>query len=271
MTIDLTRLDRSSTIVNRPLLLVKKKTQVVRTRAVQAQDNGQNKRRPRIDAKALAKHKRRFLKFFPKGFDDERYEQWERAYKWEAHKLWQKTLGKKEFARLLAAEAYDEIASRALKVEAGTTFLFSFEKMALRDALKTSHGARIFAQGIYELLYGKGEEKERFVAWIISVSQLPRIKARVLSWPILTLFPYLAQPEKYMILKPTAMRFASSALGYELDYSSKPSWRTYESLIDLAEQVRSGITDLGPRNYHDLQTFLWVIGSAEYERLEEEL
>jgi hypothetical protein len=64
---------------------------------------------------------------------------------------------------------------------------------------------------------------------------------------------------------------ASQALSYDFDYSSKPNYRTYESLMTLADIVKAEIADLKPRNYHDIQTFLWVIGSAEYERIFEEI
>jgi hypothetical protein len=105
----------------------------------------------------------------------------------------------------------------------------------------------------------------------VTVADLPRVKSRVLSWPILTVFPYLAQPKKHMIMKPSAMRFAAGELGYDLDYSSKPTYRTYERLVHLADLTGEAIADLRPRDYHDLQTFLWVIGSAEYDRLAEEI
>jgi hypothetical protein len=224
-----------------------------------------------INLKALAKHKKRFLRFFPDAFDDERYIDWERTYKWEAHKLWNQLLNKKDFKALLHEREFGEIATRALKVESGTTFLFSFEKMALRDAVRIPEGARIFSQGLYDLLYEPASRKEQFVQWIVAVSQLPRKQARVLSWPILTFFPYIAQPSKYMILKPTAMKIAAQELGYDFDYSSKPSYRTYESLMNFADIVKDQLSDLKPRNYHDIQTFLWVIGSAEYERISHEI
>ena len=224
-----------------------------------------------INPKALAKHRKRFLKFFPKGFRDQRYMEWERDYKWGAHELWNENLNEKDFKTLLRKREYIEIAKKALQVESRTTFLFSFEKMALRDAVSTADGASIFAEGIYDLLYTKGPLKERFVQWIMAVAELPRKKSRVLSWPVLTLFPYLAQPSKYMIMKPNAMRFAAKELGYDLEYSSKPNWNCYSDLVHLADLVGDGIADLKPRDYHDLQTFLWVIGSPEYDRIEEEL
>lgn len=225
----------------------------------------------RLNPKALARHKKRFLRFFPESFRDERYIDWERTYKWEAHKLWVKTLNQVTYGKLLQRKEYHEIASRALQVESRCTFLFSFEKMALRDAVRTTDGARIFARGLHNLLYERGPLSERFIAWIVSVMELPRKKSRVCSWPVVTFFPYIAQPSKHMILKPTAMLTAAAELEYDFDYSSKPSFRTYQSLMDFADLTRAGIEDLKPQNYHDVQTFLWVIGSAEYERLSEEI
>jgi hypothetical protein len=224
-----------------------------------------------LNQRALAKHKKRFLRFFPDSFRDQRYIEWERTYKWEAHKLFQRLLNQQEFENLMRANEFSEIAARALQVESRTNFLFSFEKMALRDALKTSTGAQTFAEGLHELLYGRASRKSKFVQWIVAVSQLPRIKARVLSWPNLTFFPFIAQPAKWMILKPTAMIVAAQELQFDFDYSSKPSFRTYESLMELAELTRAGIGDLKPKDFHDIQSFLWVIGSAEYERLSHEL
>lgn len=227
----------------------------------------------RINQKALQRHKKRFLRFFPKAFRDQRYLDWERHYKMVSHDLWNELLNPKVYADLLRKREFAEIASRALRVEQSTKppFLFSFEKMALRDALREPHGAREFASGLYELLHGTESFNQRFIEWIVTVSQLPRKKSRVNSWPILTYFPFIAQPEKYIILKPSAMKAAAQALSFDLDYSSQPNVSTYTNLLEMANQVKAAISDLRPRDYHDVQTFLWVIGSAEYEYLEEQL
>lgn len=230
-----------------------------------------SKKKNLLSARAMAKHKKRFLRFFPNGFKDERYIEWERSYKWQAHNLFKSLLNKEEYQGLLRAREHSEIANRALQIESKTNFLFSFEKMALRDALRNPDGSRCFAEGLFNLLYGNGSIKSKFIAWVVAVSELPRVKSRVLSWPIVTFFPFIAQPSKHIILKPTAMMLAANELDYELDYSSKPCWRTYESLLELAELTRVAIADLNPEDYHDLQTFLWVIGSSEYERLAEEI
>ncbi len=225
-----------------------------------------------INKRALAKHKKRFMRFFPDGFDDQRYIDWEHSYKWTSHKLWRELLNEAQYRSLLRAHEFEEIAARALRVEQKTVppFLFSFEKMALRDALRTERGARTFAEALFILLHGKGSLSSRFVQWIFTFAELPRKQSRVLSWPNLTFFPFIAQPKKHIILKPSAMNVAAAELGFDFEYHSKPSFKTYEDLLLLAELVREGIADLQPRNNFDVQTFLYVIGSAEYERLEEE-
>ncbi|MBC7999921.1 MAG: hypothetical protein IAF58_18345 [Leptolyngbya sp.] len=68
-------------------------------------------------------------------------------------------------------------------------------------------------------------------------------------------------------MKPTAMMKAAVELGYDLDYSSKPNFQTYERLLHLSDLMKRELSDLKPKNHMDTQAFLWVIGSSEYEHL----
>ena len=61
--------------------------------------------------------RRKFLRFFPKGFRDETYVRWERGYKWQAHEQWNELLSQKEFQALLRKKDYSEIAARGVRVE----------------------------------------------------------------------------------------------------------------------------------------------------------
>src|SRR5688500_11535639 len=83
-----------------------------------------------------ARWRREFLEYYPEGFEDESYVELERSCKWAAHERWEELLGRDEFRRLIRAGEFVEAASRAVKVESRTNLLFSFEKMALRDAVK---------------------------------------------------------------------------------------------------------------------------------------
>ena len=210
--------------------------------------------------------RRKFLRYFPGGFRDETYLAWERDYKWEAHERWEGALGREEFRRLLRAGEFAEAAARAVRVEQRTrhSMIFSFEKMALRDAVKAEAGARTFAEGLYELLHGAGDLGRRFDAWVAAVSALPRRQTRVLTWPMVTVWGFLAQPRTHIFLKPTVTRRAADRYGFDFRYESRPSWETYAALLEFAERVRRDQRPLRPRDMIDIQSFLWVQGSDEY-------
>jgi hypothetical protein len=210
--------------------------------------------------------RRKFLRQFPGGFRDPTYLDCERDYQWETHLRWQEALPRDTFRRLLRAGDFEEAAARAVRVEQRSrhAMLFSFEKMALRDALRDPAGARDFAQGLYDLLHGRGGLEGRFDRWIAAIERLPRKQTRVLTWPLATVFGFIAQPDRHMFLKPNTMRAAARAYGYELPYRSRPSWDVYAGLLAFCDVVRRDLSDLRPRDMIDIQSFLWVQGSDEY-------
>ena len=210
------------------------------------------------------KCRRKFLRFFPKGFADEKYWHWERGYKWHAHERWLKLLPRDEFSELLQQKDYAEVGSRALRTLSGTNLIFSFESMALRDALKTDLGSRLFATGLYELVYGRGSMPERFQTWCDTVAALPKKQSRVLTHPVATVFGFIAKPEKHIFLKPTVTKRAAEAYGFDFRYSSKPSWETYSSLLEFAAVIANDLADPQPKDMIDIQSFIWVMGSDEY-------
>jgi hypothetical protein len=208
--------------------------------------------------------RRKFLKFFPKGFRDQKYYAWERGYKVAAHQQWAKDLDSTIFRSLLHAGKYQEIALTAVRIEARTNLLFSFEKMALRDAVKSPLGAKLFATALYEFLHDPGQIEGRFNRWIEALAQLPRRQTRVLTWPLITIFGFLAQPATHIFLKPRVTQRAAEEYGFDFLYQPRPDWGTYSSLLELAAYVRKDLEDLSPVDMIDVQSFLWVQGSEEY-------
>lgn len=221
----------------------------------------------KYDLRSVKNARKRFLKFFRKGFHDDTYIDWEREYKWRAHETWHSLLNRREYRELLVRGEYATIASRALKVESRTNLLFSFEKIALRDALRTPEGAKAFAIGLYEFLYGRGKLEKRFDKWCNVIEGLPRIQTRVLTWPVVTVFPFIAEPEAHIFVKPNVLRTASERYGFDLEYRSRPNWETYRQVLDFANMLKGDLADLAPRDMIDIQSFMWVIGSAEYDHM----
>jgi len=209
--------------------------------------------------------RRKFLRFFPKGFQDPKYIDWERGYKWEAHERWRELLGREVHRELIADGEYAEVARRAVTIESRTNLLFSFEKMALRDAVKAAAGAKAFAEGLFDFLYARTTDRARFERWCDVVARLPRRQTRVLTWPLLTVFGFLALPDQHFFLKPMVTRTAAREYGYDFKYRSRPNWETYSDLLAFAARVGSDLKDLRPRDMIDIQSFLWVQGSDEYQ------
>ena len=208
--------------------------------------------------------RRKFLRFFPKGFQDEKYVDWERGYKWQAHQQWNEALDRRAYGALLRGNEFSEIAARAVRIESQTNLLFSFEKMALRDAVKSTAGAQLFAERLYDFLYGRGSEERKFERWCEAVEALPRKQTRVLTWPLVTVFGFIAQPQAHMFLKPNVTRIAAREYGYDFQYVSRPAWPTYANLMEFAQTVRQDLRDMEPRDMIDIQSFIWVQGSDEY-------
>jgi hypothetical protein len=209
--------------------------------------------------------RRKFLRFFKQGFYDETYIDWERGYKWAAHEAWEGALGRREYRLRLKQEDFHGIAMDAVRLESRTNLLFSFEKMALRDALKPAEGARLFAEGLFDYVYGGGDLESRFGRWVQTVAALPRRQTRVLTWPLVTVFGFIGDPETQMFLKPHVTRVAAREYGFPFEYASRPTWDTYQSLLDFAVTVRHDLRDLRPRDMIDVQSFIWVQGSDEYD------
>ena len=79
----------------------------------QTQPSHQRARRASPELKA----RKKFLRYFPGGFDDETYLDWERNYKWAAHERWDQLLGRQQLRSLLDDGEYVEIARRATSIE----------------------------------------------------------------------------------------------------------------------------------------------------------
>jgi hypothetical protein len=214
-------------------------------------------------AKQRNKCRKKFLYYFPGGFSGKKYIAWERDYKWNAHLEWEEHLNKKAYSVLLKEKAFDEIAAKAVRIESKTNLLFSFEKMALRDAVK-ENGAKLFAEGLFDLVYGKKDLQQRFESFTAMLSILPRKQTRVLTWPLQTVFGFIANPVEHIFLKPMVTKKAAEKYGYDFQYRSAPNWNTYASLLDFADTIKKDLASLHPKDMIDLQSFIWVMGSEEY-------
>lgn len=212
--------------------------------------------------------RRRFELFYPDGFNDETYMVAERAHKERARLEWEIELAPATFRKLLARGEFRAVADAAVRIESRANLLSSFERMALRDAVKAPAGARLFASELYAFLYGAGSSQRKFTDWMEALADLPQRGSPVLTWPVATVFGFIARPDRHMLLKPRATRKAAQRYGYALAYQAKPSWAGYQDLLTFAAVVRRDLErkpGFKARDMVDLQSFMWVQGAPEYQ------
>ena len=216
----------------------------------------------------LDQAKRGFRELYPLGFADPKYlgdkAGGERSTKWAAHELWHATLGNGEGERLLAAGDVGEVTKRAEAVVARVNLLAAFEVAALRDGLKDGKAARRFFRALFELLAAPAPDRPRFEALVTATQNLPVAEGKTNpdTWTVVTLFPFLARPDTFMFLKPDATRRAAETIRFDLRYDAHPNWLTYRRLLAFVGMLMDELNDFGPRDYIDVQSFLWVVAGG---------
>jgi hypothetical protein len=216
---------------------------------------------------ALAAGRRRFQEIFPRRFLDATYLAWERDYKWEAHLAWQRVLSKPVWVGLRERDAHDEVARRIASFYARShlNMLALYEWMALREALVDRRGGPLFADGLFDLIHGRNPLGARVDRFTEVLEALPQRQSRLAKWPVLTLFPFVAEPRRHFILKPRLVKRAAERYGFDLHYRSRPNGETYGAFLDFVQWLRTGLASWHPRDLIDVQGFLWVTNSDEYQ------
>jgi hypothetical protein len=206
----------------------------------------------------------RFLEAFPKGFADpcctDGAPRRERASRWRrAHAAFVEAFGRGEGERLLAVGDVGELVTRALRVERHVrATLKDSEKETLQRSLQGAVPVRLFFAALFDTLAAPAPERSRFEALALAVTMLPGGGAREAGWPLATLFPFIAQPERHMLLRPSFTCEAAQRLGLDLRYQSEPNWATYAALLGSSNQLLEELKPLGARDLIDVESFLHV-------------
>jgi hypothetical protein len=209
-----------------------------------------------------------FMKTFPLGFDDPIQHKEERDYKWKAHELYQASLGGGQARQLYDQNDIRTVVERLMRVEADTNLLFANETMALYDGLKDESAAYGFVAALLDLLESREPEESRFHALVTAVRNLPAEKGKSdhEKWPLVTVFPFLAEPDRFMFLKPDATKLAADRLYFNLEYDTLPNWTTFSRLHEMSLQLLEELRPYGAKDLMDVQTFIYVTGRLEAKK-----
>jgi hypothetical protein len=207
----------------------------------------------------------RFLETYPKGFADPLYtgegkgRQARPARIRRAHDAWVAAFGDGQGERILAEGAVPQLVEAALAVEklAGAS-QSGADKATLAAGLSDPAAATAFFAALFEYLATPAPEQGRFEALAAAVAAFPN-EAGVPCWPLVTVLPFLARPDREMLLRPKLTSQAAHRLGLELRFAAEPNWTTYSTLLRSSEQLLEKLRAVGAQDLVDVEAFLTVV------------
>lgn len=203
-----------------------------------------------------------FLKSFPQGFKDPSLIEQELTYKRKAVAAFRTRFGDGRGRDLLRKKKYDEVSLGIDKLFHATNIPAVQEILAVRDGVKNRDAAARFLLGVLDFVDTPGAAA--FEGLVSAVDGLPADlgRAAVLTWPIVTLLPFFADPKRFIVLKPSMTKTAAERLFFDLAYDSRPNWSTFERTLAFATSLRELLKPHGAKDFIDVQSFIWVTAGA---------
>lgn len=215
-----------------------------------------------------------FHKHFPLYFEDPTYigdtapdrreAEGERAYKWVAHEQFSRTLGGDQFRQLLSAGMIDELRRRWLSILGRINLLAVFENAAFHDGLRNDCDAKKYFDALIKILEAPTLDSGLFETYLNAVANLPAKEGKTspAKWTVATVLPFIAQPDRFMFLKPVVTQDCAARLTFELHYRAELNWFTYSKLLEMSYYLLGELRPYGARDFIDVQSFIWLIGAG---------
>jgi hypothetical protein len=199
-----------------------------------------------------------FQTAYPTFFQDPDLTEHELVYKRAAHDLWVSAFGEGRAETLLGEQQFPVIAKGLNDLYKATNIPSRYEIMAASDGLKDHAAAARLLRA--NLAFLARPCPKTFPGLVEAVGSLPAPPGgtRVLTWPNITIVPFLAEPGRFMVVKPEITQLIASRMGVDIFYSSAPTWHSYEAILAMSERLLDRLRELGARDYIDVQSFMWV-------------
>jgi hypothetical protein len=198
-----------------------------------------------------------FEQTYPARFEDEKFVDSDLRNKRAAAEVFQVNFGEGRGAAMVAEGKHGEIASTLDGIFRATNILSPFEVKAVHKAfLKGDESATKLLGATLAFLNNPGQQT--FKAMGEAVSQLPADGGKVHTWPIVTVLPFLADPKRFIALKPTNTELMAARMGANLKYDTTPNWETYDAFLRMSQTLLERLKQLGAKDMIDAQQFMWV-------------
>jgi hypothetical protein len=204
-----------------------------------------------------------FRRDYPGAFQDPKLVAEELGYKRKAHARFVELLGEGRGRELLGSGALSGITSSLVELYRATHIPSAFERMAACHGLEDGAAAARVLQAVLDFVESPASHAFEGLTAAIGGLPTPARGSRVLTWPNVTILPFLADPGRFMVLKPGVAQQTAARMGFDLRYSASPKWQCYEALLRMSARLRDELGGLGAADYVDVQTFMWVTRGVE--------
>ena len=194
---------------------------------------------------------------FPAKFEDEKFIDNDLRNKRSAAEVFLANFGEGRGKACVDEGKHAEIAGALDGIYRSTNILSPFEVKAVKKAFAKADEASTKVLG-FTLAFVANPGQPTFKAMAEAVSQLPADGGKVNTWPIVTLLPFLADPTKYIALKPTNTELIAARMAFDLKYDSTPNWETYDQTLRMAAQLLTRLAPLGAKDMIDVLQFMVV-------------
>jgi hypothetical protein len=206
---------------------------------------------------------RLFRTLFPEGFGDAKYVRLERQGK----------KGGKDAAQATAAKAF---VPAAFEGDATAAFTAAAELARSSGLVHPLDGASTlgsiaaerrpdFLKALHAWLFGASDEQKRFEELVAAIGLAAGPGVKRPSWPLVTMFAALREPNTHVSVKPTAFQRQAALLGLPLTYSPTPNYAGYQQFVAVARETERRLRAAGeqPRDLLDVSAFISLTQSPQ--------
>jgi hypothetical protein len=205
----------------------------------------------------------RFQADYPGLFQDPKLLGEELDYKRKAHARFVELLGEGRGRELLTSGAPSAITSSLVELYRATHIPSPFERTAACHGLQDGAAAARVLEAALDFLDSPASKTFESLTYAVGSLPAPARGSRVLTWPNVTILPFLADPSRFMALKPGVAQQMAARMGFDLRYTATPRWPCYEALLRMGARLRGELSGLGATDFVDVQTFMWVTRGVE--------
>lgn len=149
------------------------------------------------------------------------------------------------------------LEERALSVLKDQDLIIRRELKCFKDLLKDEALTLAYFKALADILGAGNTDEASMKPYFEAVNACP--VPGFANWPNATLFPFLARPERHMLLKPHLAQAFAAMMGNPLIYQRHPNWKTYSDLLEMAKGYLTLLKPMGAKDYLDVFAFMKVV------------